>query len=161
MPNTPQTNSIAAPGSPYASGPLAHSAPSAWFDELVSETAKLEQLGVHAAMLAVRLRVPHDTVRAAAQARTLFGLILRPTDRVDQTTPVSFSILLAPQSDLAETVRLSHRIANALTKANIEAATGFAQRRPQESLLDTWARAEAELDRAAYRVEHPNGLTIS
>lgn len=140
--------------------PLA-STPSAWFDALVSETTKLEQLGVHAAMLSVRLRPSDDTTRAAAQARTLFGLILRPTDRLDQTTPISFSVLLAPQQDLAETIHLSNQIAEALAKANIDASTGFAQRRPQESLLDTWARAEAELDRAAYRVEHPNGLTIS
>ncbi len=154
MSNMPQTSTA-------AQRSTLRSTPSGWFDELVSETTKLEQLGVHAAMLAVRLRAPHDTTRAAAQARTLFGLILRPTDRVDQTTPVSFSVLLAPQDDLAETVRLSNQIAKALADANIVASTGFAQRRPQESLLDTWARAEAELDRAAYRIEHPNGLTIS
>lgn len=154
MSNTPQTRQT-------GENTALASAPSAWFDALVGETTQLEQLGVHAAMLSIRLRSTNDPARAAAQARTLFGLILRPTDRVDQTTPISFSILLAPQEDLAATVRRSNEISAALENANIVASTGFAQRRPQESLLDTWARAEAELDRAVYRMEHPSGITLS
>lgn len=134
---------------------------SAWFDALVSETTRLEQLGVQAAMLSVRLHDQHDPARAATQARTLFGLILRPTDRLEQTTPVSFSILLAPQANLTETLGQVNTISNALSNANIDASTGFAQRRHSESLLDTWARAEAQLDRATYRAEHRDGLTIA
>lgn len=153
MPNQPQSR-IA---DEHLSRP---STTSAWFDALVNETVQIEQLGVHAAMLSIRLRSSDDLLRTAARARTLFGLILRPTDRVGQTTPISFSILLAPQRDLAETVRLSNEISDALQGANIISSTGFAQRRPQESLLDTWARAEAQLDRAEYRIENPLGITL-
>jgi hypothetical protein len=136
-----------------------NTASAAWFDALVNETTTMEHLGVHAAMFSVRL-FDSDT-RSAAQARTLFGLILRPTDHVEQTSPTSFSLLLAPQKDLAETVVRARAIADAFDDANILASTGFAQRRQGESLLDTWARAEAQLDRAAYRTEHHDGITLT
>ena len=146
---------------PHIASPAKSRAASAWFNALISETVNFEQIGVHAAMLSVRLHPTADPNRAAARARTLLGLVLRPTDRVEQTTPLSFSVLLSPQKDLAETVALATVVSKAFEDADILASTGFAQRRVGESLLDTWARAEAELDRAAYRAENNDGLTLS
>lgn len=131
-----------------------------WFDGLVTETTVIENAGVHAAMLSIRLHTTDTPNRLAAQCRTLFGRILRSTDRVEQTSPTTFSILLAPEPDLVGTVVHSRAIADALHSAGLRASTGFAQRRAGESLLDTWARAEAQLDRAVYRSEHQGGITL-
>jgi hypothetical protein len=131
-----------------------------WFDGLVTETTVIENAGVHAAMLSVRLYTTKTPQRVASQGHTLFGRILRPTDRVEQTSPTTFSILLAPEPDLVGTVVHARAIAEALHAAGLRASTGFAQRRSGESLLDTWARAEAQLDRAVYRSEHRRGLTL-
>lgn len=135
----------------------------AWFDALIAETTVVEQTGVHASMVSIRLQYSPDTdmSRLVSQARTLFGLVLRPTDRIEQTASNSFVVLLAPQKDLAETVSLTAQLDAALLRSGILASTGFAQRRPLESLIDTWARAEAQLDRAVYRLEHRNGLRLT
>jgi len=131
-----------------------------WFDFLVAETTTLDQTGVHAALLSVRLHENIVSDRTRTQLRTLLSHVLGPTDRVAQTSHSSFSVLLAPQQDLCETVAEVRDIAEALDRAGLRASTGFAHRRASESLLDTWARAEAQLDRAAYRVEHQAGLTL-
>lgn len=133
--------------------------PVAWFDALVRETAAVDETGVHAALVSIGLR-EDATDRAVGQLRTLLGRMLAPTDRFEQTSEGSFSVLLAPQVDLYETVSEVRDIAEALERSGLKASTGFAQRRVGESLVDTWARAEAQLDRAAYRVEHQNGLTL-
>lgn len=130
----------------------------AWFDALVTETSALDQAGVHAALLSIRLRDANE--RRLGQLKTLLGRLLSSTDRFQQTSDSSFSVLLAPQDDLYETVNEVRDIAEALDRSGILASTGFAHRRAGESLLDTWARAEAQLDRAAYRLEHQNGLML-
>ncbi|MFT7473119.1 MAG: hypothetical protein ACI81L_000030 [Verrucomicrobiales bacterium] len=145
-------NHLASVANPIAS-PL-------WFDGLVTETTVIENAGVHAAMLSVRLYATESPQRIASQGRTLFGRILRPTDRVEQTSPTTFSILLAPEPDLVGAVVHARAIADGLHSAGLRASTGFAQRRAGESLLDTWARAEAQLDRAVYRSEHQHGLAL-
>jgi len=131
-----------------------------WFDFLVAETTTLDQAGVHAALLSVRIQDDMVSDRTLTQVRNLLSHVLSPTDRFAQTSASSFSLLLAPQRDLCETVSEVREIADALHDAGIQASTGFAHRRAAESLLDTWARAEAQLDRAAYRVEHRDGLTL-
>lgn len=136
-----------------------HQAPAVWHDALVEETGALDQAGVQAALLSIRLQDATDA-RSIGQLKTLLGRVLSPTDRCEQTSDISFSVLLAPQLDLSETVTEVRDIAEALDRAGIHASTGFAHRRIGESLLDTWARAEAQLDRAAYRLEHQNGLIL-
>lgn len=131
-----------------------------WFKTLIAETVAVDAAGVHAALLSVRIHESVASERTMKQLRTLLGRILSPTDRVEQTAPDSMSVLLAPQKDLRQTVSEVREIADALHRAGLRSSTGFAQRRVSESLLDTWARAEAQLDRASYRVESSNGITI-
>lgn len=109
-------------------------------------------------MLSVRLRKSSD--RVMTQLQHLLERLMADTDRIEQTSSSSFSVLLTPQPNLHTTVAQVRSIAEAIDAAGIETSTGFAHRRPGESLLDTWARAEAQLDRAAYRAEHHDGLTL-
>lgn len=132
----------------------------AWLESLIADTATLDHAGVHAAMLCVRVRENHVDDRSMNRLQTLLKRLLTKTDRLSQTSPSSISVLLAPQRDLQETIAQVRSIAEVLEQSGIEASTGFAHRRAGESLLDTWARAEAQLDRAAYRVEHRNGISI-
>lgn len=135
-------------------------ASSEWFQTLVAETSAVDAAGVHAALLSVRIHESVASERTMKQLRTLLGRILSPTDRVEQTANDSMSVLLAPQKDLRQTVTDVREIADALHRAGLRSSTGFAQRRVGESLLDTWARAEAQLDRASYRVETSEGITL-
>lgn len=129
-----------------------------WFETLVAETASLDQAGVHAALLSIRLN-DGDT-RTFRQLTTLLGRLLSPTDRFERTSQHSVSVLLAPQDNLSETVHTARDIAQTLSRSGLDASVGFAHRRSGEPLLDTWARAEAQLDRAAYRLEHQDGLAL-
>ena len=147
---------------PFTRTRIDGSSPTAeWFDTLVAEAAHLDQLGVKSAMVSMHLLANGDPRRAASQARTLFGLTLRPTDRVEQTSSLSFSLLLSPQENLVETVMLTNSIAAKFRKADIRVLSGYAHRRPGESLVTTWARAEAELDCLLYRRERAKGITLS
>lgn len=129
-----------------------------WVESLLSDTEVVDHTGVQAAMLSVRLRKSSD--RVMTQLQHLLERLMADTDRIEQTSSSSFSVLLTPQPNLHTTVAQVRSIAEAIDAAGIETSTGFAHRRPGESLLDTWARAEAQLDRAAYRAEHHDGLTL-
>lgn len=130
-----------------------------WLDALMAETVTIDEAGVHAALVSIRLQ-GEVTQRSSARLQTLLRHQLAPTDRFEQVSESSFSVLLAPQEDLCETVNEVRDLADSIERAGIDAVTGFAQRRPREPLLDTWARAEAQLDRAAYRIEHQNGISL-
>lgn len=131
-----------------------------WFTALVRETAELDRTGVGAAVLSLRLTAEGETSRNATQVRHLLRRLLRPTDRVGQLSPTVFSVLLAPLDSIADTASQIHALTTALSDAGLTASAGFAHRRDSESLLDTWARADAQSDRAAYRAEHHEGLRL-
>lgn len=69
-------------------------------------------------------------------------------------------MLLTPASELTNTVNVVRSFSATLHAHRISAVTAFAFRRPGENLIDTWARAEAELDRASYRAEHGGGISL-
>lgn len=132
-----------------------------WFTSLVNETTLLDQTGVHAAMLSLRVQDDGQMERRASQVQHLLGRLLRPTDRLGQTSPTSFSLLLAPLQTIADTTGHVHMLTDALKLAGLSVWAGYAQRRSGESLLDTWARAEAQADRAAFRSTHSRGLSLT
>lgn len=137
-----------------------------WFTSLVRETAHLDNTGVRAAVLSLRLQqVPRDTAadieRRALQLQNLLGRLLRPTDQMGQTSPTTFAVLLAPLQTIVEAASHIHAISDSLHNAGLLVSAGFAHRRDGESLLDTWARAEAQADRAAFRSQIAEGLGLS
>jgi hypothetical protein len=132
-----------------------------WFTSLVHETTQLERTGVHAAMLSLRVRDDGQIERRASQIQHLLARLLRPTDQLGQTSPTSFSLLLAPLQSIADTTSHVHMLTGALKEAGLSVWAGYAQRRSGESLLDTWARAEAQADRAAFRAAHSQGLNLA
>jgi hypothetical protein len=131
-----------------------------WFTSLVHETTQLDRTGVHAAMLSLRVKDDGQIERRASQVKHLLGRLLRPTDQLGQTSPTSFSLLLAPLQSIADTTSHVHMLTEALKSAGLSVWAGYAQRRSGESLLDTWARAEAQADRAAFRSTHSGGLRL-
>lgn len=132
-----------------------------WFSTLVSETVEFERTGTCAAVLSFRLHEAHEVERRSQQMATLLRRLLRPTDRFAQTSEDSFSVLLAPLASITDASSHIHALNEALGNAGLMVSTGFAHRREGESLLDTWARAEAQSDRAAFRLEHRQGIQLS
>lgn len=138
----------------------------AWFTSLIHETTKLDHVGVRAAVLSLRLQhgaeeLDADVERRAIQLRNLLGRLLRPTDQMGQTSPTTFAVLLAPLQTIVEAASHIHAISDSLQDAGLLVSAGFAHRRDGESLLDTWARAEAQADRAAFRSHIAEGLHLS
>lgn len=131
-----------------------------WFSELVGGTAHIDSTGVSAAVLSIRLRDDVDLDRRSVQAMNLLRRMIRPTDRLGHPAPAAFSVLLVPLESLADTAAHVNSLAQGFENAGIAVSVGFAHRRPTESLLDTWARAEAEVDRATFRVETSGGLML-
>lgn len=132
-----------------------------WFTTLVRETVELDHTGVSAAVLSLRLRGGTDRERRAQQLQNLLQRLLRKTDHLGEPASGSFSVLLAPLESIADTSAQVHALTNAVDHAGLDVAAGFALRRSTESLIDTWARAEAEADRAAYRAANEGGLVLS
>lgn len=131
-----------------------------WFTALVRETAELDRIGVGAAVLSLRLQADGDLERRTTHMLNLLRRLLRPTDQVGQSSSTAFSVLLAPLNSIAETASQVHSLTASLSNAGLTVSAGFAHRREGESLLDTWARAEAQSDRAAYRAENREGLHL-
>lgn len=131
-----------------------------WFTALVDETTDLERLGIGAAVLSLRLHADGDVERCSTHMVHLLRRLLRPTDRMGRCSTTTFSVLLAPLNTITETASHIHSLTTALDNAGLTVSAGFAHRRAGESLLDTWARAEAQADRAAYRLEHREGLLV-
>lgn len=124
-----------------------------WSDLLVQETAEIDRAGVSAAIVAVRLTADNeaDLATDARRAESLLRRRLRPSDRFGASSPNSFSLLLSPTNEITETIEQVRNYGKTLFDHRIPARTAFAHRRPHESLVDTWARSEAELDRVLYR----------
>lgn len=131
-----------------------------WFSALVTETAEIDHTGVSAAVLSIRLRTEHDLDRKTVQALNLLRRMIRPTDRLGHPASSAFSVLLVPLESIADAAAHVNSLAQSLDMAGLDVSVGFAHRRAGESLLDTWARAEAEVDRATFRAETSAGLVL-
>lgn len=132
-----------------------------WFSALVAETTELEHTALSAAVLSLRLHESVDLERRSNQTLNLLRRLSRNTDAVAQLTPCTFSLLLSPLATITEASSHIHAITDALGNAGLMVSAGFAHRRHGESLLDTWARAEAQADRASYRIENRDGLRLT
>ena len=119
---------------------------SRWSDVLTAETARIEETGVKAAILSIQ----HGDLdeRQTRQLHTLFQRSLTPADRPRIAGDGSLTALLTPVDGLGALQHRLRRLHKAARGHGLEIHIAFALRRPKESLLDTWARADAELDRS-------------
>lgn len=129
---------------------------SAWKSLLESETEQVDRAGVKAAVIIVRLSDQIDLSSSASTAgnpilKRVIDSWLRPTDRAAHTGTADVSILVTPTAELAETLFRVNQLDSQLSEAGLEATCSFAQRRPEETLVSSWGRAQAELDRAIFR----------
>ncbi len=133
-----------------------------WRDLLVHETNEIELAGVNAAVISMRLVQTNVTLLSKDALRTndLLTGLLRPTDRIGHPELRSFVVLLSPTNELTQTIERVRLYGQTLSDNGVSALTAFAHRRVNEALVNTWARAEAELDRAHYRSIHEDGIRL-
>ncbi len=132
-----------------------------WRDLLTRETVAVESAGIQAAIVSIRLTGAADELENdARRAESLLRRRLHRTDQVGATSSDSLSILISPTRDLTNTIEKVRSLAATLARHRIPVLTAFAHRRPGEHLLNTWARAEGEIDRSTFRNEHKHGLRV-
>ncbi len=128
---------------------------SQWQELLRNEAAHIDQIGIHAAVIVVQTEASLDLTVAKSSAKTsatsALRLAMRPTDRVASTSPLQHSILLSPVEDFQETIKRVQEVNSRLAATGVSSVSAFAHRRREESLLQTWARAQGELDRCLFR----------
>ncbi len=135
----------------------------AWADLLTEESVRLHSLGIRSGLISIDFSSASDAALWRDRAVRLLRRALRPTDRIGITSETSIAVLQAPLQTLTELERTARNVDVHLQGAGLTAAIGYAHRRTGEQLLDTFARADAQADRAAFRREHAsgNGLLLS
>lgn len=132
-----------------------------WPSFLDTESARLDEIGLRAGVISIALDGSGQELRDRLQGRDralrLLGHSISPSSRFASTSDRSIAVLHAPLIALPDLERQAQRLVTRLSVAGIRAAVGFAHRRVGEHLLDTWARADAEADRAEFRQQHPDG----
>lgn len=137
-----------------------------WSRFLDQEAQRLADLGLRAGVLTIDVQ-PESRRDASAPATSaevarvrtvqLLRSILGRTDRFAVTSESKIAVLHAPVESLADLNDRAWAIARDLHRAGVDAAIGFAHRRQDEPLLDTWARADAEADRIHFRRNRSGG----
>jgi len=122
-----------------------------WVDLLTGESPRLDETGTLAGVASIRLL--RSDRRSTQQAHTLLRRSIGRLDSAHVLDEGQLCVFLAPIDGLTDLSVRVHELYDLLSKANLEATVGFAMRRQLEELLDTWARAEAELDRLTFRAE--------
>lgn len=132
-----------------------------WPSFLDTETARLDEIGLRAGVISIALDGSGQDLRDRLQGRDralrLLSHSISPSSRFAATSDRSIAVLHAPLISLPDLERQAQRLVARLSVAGIAAAVGFAHRRIGEHLLDTWARADAEADRAEFRQQNPDG----
>jgi len=128
-----------------------------WKKFLEDENRIVADTGVRVGIISVDLAGAHDNPERDAVLRDravrLLSRRIARTDRLAVTSNSSLAILRAPLDSVPSVERQARDLALQLFGAGLDAAVGFAHRRTGEDLMDTWARADAQADRALYRLE--------
>ena len=144
---------------PNAKIQQATSQSTAWSKMLIEETPLIDQTGVLAGLVSIDLRGADE--RTSHQVAALVRHKLTRTDELHMSADGTPSLLLTPVLGLVDLHQRVHELHMHIDNAGYEATVGYALRRPAESLLDTWARAVAETDRAAFQAERgPKTLVL-
>lgn len=122
-----------------------------WFDLLAAETERLEMTGLLGAVVSVFVNGDERSLR---QTENLLGRYLTSPSEVSVIDDTSLSVLLVPVFNLSTLNSQVREMSEMLRSAVPSVSVSYALRRPNESLVDTWARADAELDRATFRSVH-------
>ena len=133
-----------------------------WQAFLGEENKIVANTGIRVGIISIDLAGPHDDPDRDALLRDravrLLSRRLTRTDRIAITSNSSLAILRAPLDSVPSVERQARNLSLELYGAGLDAAVGFAHRRIGEDLMDTWARADAQADRALYRLEHSDDL---
>ncbi len=129
----------------------------AWANLLAEESMRLHSLGIRSGLISIDFSSASDAALWRDRAVRLLRRALRPTDRIGITSDTSIAVLQAPLQTLTELERTARQVDVHLQGAGLTAAIGYAHRRTGEQLLDTFARADAQADRAAFRREVASG----
>lgn len=134
-------------------------------ETLVAEDARFKEVGVQAAMISLDFQTDgSDSARdqlIRSRAIRFLQARLSSSDLISEVCTHRLSILMAPVESLAALNAFTRDLSLQLEVAGLPAAAGFAHRRQNESLFDTWARADAQVDRIIFRNHRtPNGLVL-
>jgi hypothetical protein len=136
-----------------------------WQHFLEEENRIVAETGLRVGIISIDLAGPENEPERDQLLRDRAVRLLRRrlagTDRIAVTSLSSLAILRAPLESLPSLERQARDLALQLYGAGLQAAIGFAHRRAGEDLMNTWARADAQADRALFRREHPDrGLSL-
>lgn len=123
-----------------------------WAPLLQNEEIRLQKLGIRSGLISIDFSDSPAPITRDRAVR-LLRRMLRPTDWIGITSETSVAVLQAPLQSLSELDGCVRSIDDKLAAAGLAASIGFAHRREDESLLDTWARADAQADRATFRLQ--------
>lgn len=122
-----------------------------WRTLLDEETPRLDAFGLASGIITVtideELALP---LSAATRVDNLLSHIVIGTDRAHRVARDTFGVLVTPLGGLVELREKADRIAQKLDDAGLSCTLGWAMRRFDEHLLDTSARADAEVDRLKF-----------
>lgn len=134
-------------------------------ETLVAEDARFAEVGVHAAMISLDFRAQEDDPQRdkliRSRAVRFLQVHLSSSDLIGEVCTHRLCVLRAPVESLAALNAFTRGLSLQLQVAGLPAAAGFAYRRTDESLFDTWARADAQVDRIVFRnLRTPDGLIL-
>ncbi len=129
----------------------------AWRSFLAEETMLLDMTGTRAGVISAVMVDEESPARDLSRSIRLIRHSIPSSDRLTATSATSLSLLCSPLNSLPALERRARRHAVQLEMAGLVVAVGFAHRRVDEDLVDTWARADAEADRVRFRMQNPGG----
>lgn len=129
-----------------------------WPEFLATETERVIETGVHAAIL--RIALGTEEPRVHDQAANLLRRKLDPTSSFSSHRDGTFTALVVPLLGFVELQARVTRLHTMFSQLRCSPTIGFALRREDESLLDTMARADASVDRELFRREDSGSLLV-
>lgn len=128
-----------------------------WQHFLSEESLLLDMTGTRAGVVSAVAVSDENVERDLSRALRLIRHSVPGSDRLCQTSTSSMAILCSPLASLHALERRARAHAVQLEIAGLVLAIGYAHRRADEDLFDTWARADAEADRVRFRMQNPGG----
>ena len=120
--------------------------PIAWRQLLGEEELRCQELGFQAGIVSVEFGASGGAGPSTSRTEDALAAIkatIAWTDRIGETGSGAISILVTPINDIHQLERLANRVKRSLREAGIDAAVGFAHRRPATGLHAAAARADA------------------
>lgn len=129
-----------------------------WSRFLDTETHRVRETGVHAAIL--RISIGNVEQRVQDHATTLLRRKLDRTSTFRVDGGGNYTALMVPVPGVVELQARVSELYSMFDELQCSPTIGYALRRDEESLVDTMARADASVDRELFRSEGSRALLV-